>query len=433
MAEVSICIPAYRAAGFIGQTLDSVLNQTHPEIRVLVSIDSNDDDTETICRGYSPPGGMRIWVQERNLGWAGNVNFLLDQVDTPYFALLPHDDLLEPDYIAALLEALKQSPDCVFAQSHMQQFGTNENLGVATELRGNLDERLLQFYLKGASGLPLRAVTDSGILKQGHRLRYNRHDSFAAEVLWGLEALCYGGGCVVPRPLYLKHTRPDSLIPGRKVWLPAKRLDALRIHSAQAKRVLIEHIENPQMRVLALMACDAWGRKFIETAKHFELENAPKHGEVLLPVLSQMPVEGDAAIDQAGIDSLLKDPRTGMIISRMRFADGLRLMHDGKMADAARLFGEAFELDRNSPQALLRQGHCLIKNKQFDDALEIADSGRSLFPKKGEFAFLGARAAFGLHRLDESRALAELALGYPQQRRSAEAFLAMIAKMQSAC
>lgn len=431
MSEVSICIPAYRAAGFIGRTLDSVLAQTHSDFRVLVSIDSNNDETETICRDYNPPGGMRIWVQEENLGWAGNINFLLDQVDTPYFALLPHDDLLEPDYVAALLGALKQAPDCVFAHSHMQLFGTSSYLGRAVELRGDLDERFLQFYMKGANGIPLRAVTDSILLKQGHRLRWNRHDSFAAEVLWGLEALRFGGGCVVPRPLYLKHTRPESLISGRKVWPAAKRLDALRIHIAQARKVVVENVQDPKMRALTLMACDAWGQKFLETSKYFELQNSPRNGEVLLSVLSQMPFEGEGAIDQAEIDDLIQDPRTNMIVARLRFTEALRLLHAGKMADAARVFGEAFELDPNNSTALERQGHCLIVEKRFDEALDIAETAKLRFPERGEFALLAARAAFGLQQLDQAREFAGLAARFTQHQRAAERLLTFIAKIQS--
>jgi glycosyltransferase involved in cell wall biosynthesis len=50
MAPVTVCVPAYNAAAFIAETLDSVLAQTFGDLKVLISLDRSTDDSEAICR-----------------------------------------------------------------------------------------------------------------------------------------------------------------------------------------------------------------------------------------------------------------------------------------------------------------------------------------------------------------------------------------------
>lgn len=104
---VSICIPTYKGAEFIGKTLDSVFNQSYPHFELLVLDDNSPDDTSSIISSYADPR-IRYVRNSQNQGPQENWNKCLQLAQGKYFKLLPHDDLLAPDCLkeqVAILEA----------------------------------------------------------------------------------------------------------------------------------------------------------------------------------------------------------------------------------------------------------------------------------------------------------------------------------------
>jgi glycosyltransferase involved in cell wall biosynthesis len=93
---VSICIPAYRGAAHIRETIDSVLAQTFPDFEVLIIDDASPDDTAAIASSFEDPR-VRCLRNPQNLGPQGNWNRCLAEATGRYFKLLPQDDVLAPD------------------------------------------------------------------------------------------------------------------------------------------------------------------------------------------------------------------------------------------------------------------------------------------------------------------------------------------------
>ena len=50
---VSVCIPTYKGAAFLGAALDSVLHQTYPHFEIWVLDDNSPDDTAAVVANYS--------------------------------------------------------------------------------------------------------------------------------------------------------------------------------------------------------------------------------------------------------------------------------------------------------------------------------------------------------------------------------------------
>ncbi len=93
---VTVCIPTWQAEAFIDQTLGCARNQTYPRLRImiLVSVDHSDDRTTEICQRHAREDRrVEGFAQGERLGWARNINFLLDQVTSEYFFIYPHDFL----------------------------------------------------------------------------------------------------------------------------------------------------------------------------------------------------------------------------------------------------------------------------------------------------------------------------------------------------
>ena len=101
---VTIGIPAYNAARFIRETLNSALRQTYPRIEILVCDDRSTDDTRAIVRSF---GGERVElvVNPEHLGLVGNHNRVLAEARGEYVKLLHADDVLASDAIERQVRA----------------------------------------------------------------------------------------------------------------------------------------------------------------------------------------------------------------------------------------------------------------------------------------------------------------------------------------
>ncbi len=95
MPKVSVCIPSYNHARYIGSCIESVLSQTFNDFELVIVDNCSEDDTEEVVRNYSDPR-IRFSRNERNLGLVRNWNRCLDLARGEYVVILPADDLLLP-------------------------------------------------------------------------------------------------------------------------------------------------------------------------------------------------------------------------------------------------------------------------------------------------------------------------------------------------
>ena len=94
---VSILIPAYNAERWIGETIQSALNQTWPRKEFIVIDDGSTDDTLAIARQYEKYC-IRI-IRQDNSGACATRNRLFSLAQGDYIQWLDADDILAPDKI----------------------------------------------------------------------------------------------------------------------------------------------------------------------------------------------------------------------------------------------------------------------------------------------------------------------------------------------
>ena len=111
---ISVVIPAYNAAGFVCQAVDSVLAQTHAPAEVLVINDGSTDDTAQVLEAY----GDRIRViHQRNGGLSNARNRGIREARGEYVAFLDADDRWLPGKLARQFEILSQQPEIGFCST----------------------------------------------------------------------------------------------------------------------------------------------------------------------------------------------------------------------------------------------------------------------------------------------------------------------------
>ena len=116
---VSIAIPAHNAARTLGDTLRSVLAQTHPTLDIIVVDDGSTDNTAEVAASF----GERVRViRQTNAGISRSRNVSLEAARGEFIALLDADDLCEPERIAAQLKYLLYRPELLLCSSDFSGF-----------------------------------------------------------------------------------------------------------------------------------------------------------------------------------------------------------------------------------------------------------------------------------------------------------------------
>ena len=120
MPKLSVCIPAYNAAPYIEETVGRILSSDYPDLEVFISDDASTDDTASRIEAIRDKR-IRFVQQEKNLGLAGNWNYLYDNADCDYFLLVCSDDVIMPEALSKKAKVLDENPDVniVFSSSYV--------------------------------------------------------------------------------------------------------------------------------------------------------------------------------------------------------------------------------------------------------------------------------------------------------------------------
>lgn len=115
---VSVCIPVYNNADYVGETIDSILAQTYQNIELIMVDDNSTDDSYRVLQDYAKKDErVKIYRNESNLGMSGNWNRCLELCTGEILKLVCADDLLSPHIIERELEIFEKYPEVVLVES----------------------------------------------------------------------------------------------------------------------------------------------------------------------------------------------------------------------------------------------------------------------------------------------------------------------------
>lgn len=118
VTRLSIGLPVYNGENFLAESLNALLGQSYEDFELIISDNASTDATADICRRYEKlDSRIRYIRQPRNIGLAGNHNFVADQARGELFKWASHDDLYARDLLDLCVAALDEYPDVVLAHS----------------------------------------------------------------------------------------------------------------------------------------------------------------------------------------------------------------------------------------------------------------------------------------------------------------------------
>ncbi len=111
---VSVGLPVYNGAGFLRETVSSLLSQTCADFELIISDNASTDRTEDVCREVAAADSrVRYFRQPRNMGAPANWNFVVRQARARFFKWSSASDLCSQRFLAACLQPLLEDDSIV--------------------------------------------------------------------------------------------------------------------------------------------------------------------------------------------------------------------------------------------------------------------------------------------------------------------------------
>ena len=126
--RVSVVMPAYNAAQFISQAIESVLSQTCRDLELIVVNDGSTDGTLEIAERYAQlDGRIRVFTQP-NAGTAPTLNRGLDLASDEWVFIMHADDRMQPNRIERQLAFIAEHPELAVASSLVRHIDRNNRV-----------------------------------------------------------------------------------------------------------------------------------------------------------------------------------------------------------------------------------------------------------------------------------------------------------------
>ena len=153
---ITISIPVYNCEKYIERSINSVLQQTYPNIEILLIDDKGNDSSSHIIKEIQSKhkDKVRIVEHESNQGLSIVRNTGIDQAKGEYLFFLDSDDTISPNCITELFELISKT-NCTIAVGEILAKNTFKNIEYKifpfihslTYLEGN--ENIFEHFCKG--------------------------------------------------------------------------------------------------------------------------------------------------------------------------------------------------------------------------------------------------------------------------------------------
>ncbi|MFH1551433.1 MAG: glycosyltransferase family 2 protein [bacterium] len=107
--QLTIGMMVYNEEKYIGEAIESLLNQTYKEFIFIISDNASTDRTSEICKYYAEKDKRIIFVRHaKNQGLFHSFKYVLNRTDTNFFMVCSGHDKWQSDFIEKLLPIIQK-------------------------------------------------------------------------------------------------------------------------------------------------------------------------------------------------------------------------------------------------------------------------------------------------------------------------------------
>ena len=123
--RVSVIMPAYNVEKYVGEAIESILNQTFTDFEFIIINDGSTDDTAKIINKYAQKDNrIRFINRVDNRGFIASLNECLDVARGEFIAKMDSDDISLPERLKKQVDFLDRNPDVGMVGCGFKKFGS---------------------------------------------------------------------------------------------------------------------------------------------------------------------------------------------------------------------------------------------------------------------------------------------------------------------
>ena len=198
---IDILMATYNGEKYLREQIDSILEQSYTDFRLLISDDCSTDKTRNILNEYvEKDNRVVVFLQNKNLGVVKNFEYLMNKVESEYFMFSDQDDFWYKDKIKKSLKRIEEM-DCDLVYSDLEV--VNQNLDIIYssywKLKGfykkikkynNFESLYLNNFVKGSTML-VKSKWIEKILPLPEKSKYILHDYWTALIVSRFGKMAY--------------------------------------------------------------------------------------------------------------------------------------------------------------------------------------------------------------------------------------------------
>ena len=214
MIKLTVVIPTFNRAELLKKSIQSVLNQTYQDFKLIILDNNSNDKTEEIVKEFSDKR-IHYVKNEINIGVFPNMNKAFELSDSEYLIIFHDDDIMKPEFLRKETEILDKYDDVVAVASNVEMMDDDEKF--LSEKNFSITQNLffekyqfIETYFKSGLYLPCPTVMFRMSFIKENNLRFRELVGACADLYFWEEINTYDIKlCLLKEPLikYRVHTK----------------------------------------------------------------------------------------------------------------------------------------------------------------------------------------------------------------------------------
>lgn len=228
MEKVSVIIPCYNQACYLGEALQSVVNQTHKNWECIIVNDGSPDDTENIAMTWCTQDSRIKYIYQENGGLSSARNFGIQNASTDFILTLDADDKYDKTFIEKGLKILNENRGIGVVSSWVLRFKDSKDICVIKPNGKTIEDFLFQNAANGTSLFRRKCWEAVGGYDEKMKTGYEDWEFY-------IRVCAYGWNVhVIPETLFFYRQHDFSM-----------RLDAYQNHDKEIKKYM--HLKHKEL------------------------------------------------------------------------------------------------------------------------------------------------------------------------------------------
>ena len=207
--KVSLIVPIYNTAKYLSKCLDSIINQTHQNLEIILVDDGSTDHSDQIADDYAKKDSRIKVTHQKNQGQSAARNYGLKKATGDFVGFIDSDDTIKSNFIEKLLSAYSDHTSLSVCGIHYKRLKQNSANDVYTKSlrprKKHESKKAYILYLLAVDGRMYSSVNKLYLAAAAKECHFDESLNFAEDTKFVLDYLKKQKGEIafVLEPLYI--------------------------------------------------------------------------------------------------------------------------------------------------------------------------------------------------------------------------------------